>query len=95
MVEPFYTRLSMDQVIATYKLVNLLRRLRVIGTIELSTVGCTPPVETIGDYDIVDMTMNIYGIEKIGYDPSKGKTDVEDLLEQLFGRKSTSLRGTP
>lgn len=92
---PFYERLSMEQVITTYRLINLLRRLRVIGTLELQTVGSTADPEMLGAYDIIDMTDNNYGIEKIGYDPTKGKTNAEELLEKIFGRKATSYRGTP
>ena len=85
----------MDQVTSTYRLVILLRRLRVIGTLELQTVGTHEEVTSIGNYDLFDMRTNIYGIEKISYDPTKGKTDAEELLEKVFGRKSTSYRGTP
>lgn len=85
----------MDQVVATYKLVLLLRRLRVTGTLELQTVSDFPEVEVIGNYDVIDMTDRIYGIEKIAYDPTKGKTDAEELLERIFGRKSQNYRGTP
>ena len=95
MVSNFYSRLSADQVSSAYKLIKLLSRLRVIGRLECSTVNCVSRVETIGTYDVIDMSMNIYGIEKIAYDSAKGHQDVEELLESLFGRKSESLRGVP
>jgi hypothetical protein len=94
-VSNFYSGLSAEQITATYKLVNLLTRLRVIGQLTTRTVQTLPAVEILGNYDIIDMTMNVYGIEKVGYDPSKGRILAEELLESIFGRKATSLRGLP
>lgn len=95
MVSGFYSRLSADQVAGTYKLIKLLTRLRVIGTLECSTVSAYPDVDPLGAYDIIDMTMNIYAIKKLRYDPRKNRQDIEELLESLFGRKTAGLRGTP
>ncbi len=47
------------------------------------------------DYDLDDdITTAIYGIKKLGYDPSKGLISVEEKLEQIFGRLEVQLRGT-
>ncbi len=95
MVSEFYSRLSADQVISAYALIKLLRRLKAIGTLECATLTQIPEVDVLGDYDVIDMTLNIYGIRKISYDPSRKGQDIELELESLFGRKSQSLRGVP
>ncbi len=91
----FYTRLNMDQVSAAYRLFTFLRRLRVVGTLHARTVQATQEIEVLGIYDVVDMTDAYYGIEKIGYDPSKELMDAEQELERLFGKRVQQLRGTP
>lgn len=92
----FFRDLTIDQVVSTYKLVLLLRRLRVTGTLKLKTINTVPNLlGSIDTYDFIDMRTNLYGIERMNYDPIKGLSAAEELLEDLFGRKSTSYRGTP
>lgn len=95
MVNGFYDKLTAEQVTTFYNIVKFLRRLRVIGTFHTKTVQATSEIDVLGIYDIIDMTDAIYGIKKVGYDKTKGLMDSEELLEKMFGRINTPLRGTP
>lgn len=94
-----YEKLTAEQVTAFYQLVNFLRRLRVIGTLYAKTVPASQETVILDNYDLIDMTMAIYGIRKLGYDTSRGIIDAEERLEKIFGTRSSkkfiSMRGTP
>lgn len=78
MINDFYSGLSADQVISTYRLINILARLRVTGTITVATVDCVSSLETL------DVAMSGYDLKKISYDPSKIDYSAEEAVERLF-----------
>ncbi len=82
----FYTKLTTEQVVTVYGLFNFLKRLRVIGHLEAHTVQQMPPIEILGQYDVIDMTGADYAIIKDGYSSDKSRIQGDELLEGIFGR---------
>ena len=91
----FYSRLTMDQVSATYKLIRFLERLKVIGHLSAHTEKESSNSWALGNYDLHDLTGADYAIVKDGY--SHGKNHIDEIieLEHIFGRlKAQPVRGT-
>jgi hypothetical protein len=85
----------MDQVTNTYGLINLLRRLRVIGTLHAHTEPAEKLDGRVGHYEFIDFSGSDYAIIKDYYDPAKTGMEQEELLEKIFGRVALKKRGTP
>lgn len=92
----FYDRLTMEQVGSTYKLVNFLKRLRVIGDLKAHTEGISGlQLHADDPYFFTDFSGRDYCIVKDGYSPERTKMDETELLEKIFGRvKVFQYRGT-
>ena len=92
----FYSKLTMDQVAATYTLFRFLERLKIIGHLKAHTEQAeSDSGDIIGDYYIHDFTGADYSIIKDSYNPEKRHIDMIVELERLFGRlKVQQLRGT-
>jgi hypothetical protein len=84
-----------DQITATYKLFNLLRRLSVIGIVKVETIATSPKVEVLSCGNVAVHSSYVYGLRKLGYESRKGISDTEELLESIFGRPYTGSREYP
>lgn len=92
----FYTKLTTDQVAATYTLFRFLERLRIIGHLRAHTEQAeVDSGDIFGDYELHDFTGADYSIVKDEYTSEKGHMDAIVALERVFGRiKTKQLRGT-
>ena len=93
----YYSKLTVDQVAATYTLFRFLERLKIIGHITAHTEQAS--FDTLSDpysqLDIYDFTGADYSIVKDGYSKDKRHIDAISELERLFGRLAAKqLRGT-
>lgn len=90
-----YSRLTADQVTSTYTLFRVLERLRVSGHMEAHTEKTSYGLDTVGEWDIIDMTGADYCIIKDRYSSDKVYINVVEEFEKLFGRfRDQQLRGT-
>jgi len=90
-----YSKLTANQVTATYSLFKFLERLRVIGHLEAHTEKAVEEGGDIfGEYIIHDFTGADYSIVKDYYSSDKRHILKTELLERMFGRLKQSLRGT-
>jgi hypothetical protein len=92
----FYTKLTMDQVAATYTLFRFLERLKIIGHLKAHTEQVVrDTVDIFGYYDMSGYTGREYSIVKDGYTADKGHIDAIVEFERAFGRiKAPQHRGT-
>jgi hypothetical protein len=98
MVTSFYSELTQDEVVVTYRLIKFLRRLRAIGTLECRTIEVLPTLSPslLPDFDHQWGNPKKYAIDKMNYSSSRNGQDIEDLLESMFGRPVTDrIRGIP
>jgi len=87
----FYDKLTMEEVAKFYKLLNFLRRLRIIGHLEAHTEQVENVVYEMEAYTLVDMTDANYRVVKDSYSSSRERISAEDLLEKLYGRPADAV----
>ena len=84
----FYSKLTADQVKATYALITFLERLKAIGHLEIHTERSMEGEggDIFGEYVLHDFTGADYSLVKDKYTNDRGHIDAIILLEKLFGK---------
>jgi hypothetical protein len=94
----YYEKLTRDEVLAFQYLVLFLKRLRVVGTLDVRVTGHTffGPQHVLGDLEAFEIHSGptTYSIIKEGYS-DEHTIDERELLESIFGRLSKNSIGKP